>query len=313
MIHGRTVALAVAALLAGGCASGSSIAPPAPQQQEQSAAQSPTESSAARFILANVGRSGATARSPQGSSGGDDGDKGELQLPVLQPCGGGTFATDCSVWIFASGHSTRAAARSAQSLAATSPPALNFCRDGGAFPADLGPPATPSQLLFATYSFGLSYAGTKSAPIVTFVTRSGNVSLQGTFSGNSTSAPSIMLTPVLTTGASRGWLVFFTWSWPADILLVPYEINEIQLAASSSPLVIPAGGSATLGAFDCLGRQIVARKAGSGFGFNRNLGGEAVTSPANELNVPVFGGARPSGFISLSDDRGAQVTVPVGR
>jgi hypothetical protein len=313
MIHGRMVALAVAALLATGCASGSTVPPPTPQQQAQSAAQYPTESSAARFILANVGRSGATVRAPQGRGGGDDddGDRSELQLPTLQPCGMGTFATDCSVWIFASGHSTRAAARSTQSLAGASPPALNFCRDGGAFPADLGPPATPSQLLFATYTFGLNYAGTKSTPIVTFVTRSGNVTLQGTFTGNSTSAPSIMLTPVLTTGASRGWLVFFTWSWPADILLVPYEINEIQLAASSSPLVIPAGGSATLGAFDCLGRKIAARTSGSGFGFNRNLSGEAVTSPANELNVPVFAGAHPSGFINLTDDQGAQVAVPV--
>jgi hypothetical protein len=311
MIHGRTLALALAALFATGCASGSSVAPPAPQQQVQSAAQYAAESSAARFILANAGRN-AIARSPQGWSGGgdDDGDRGELQLPQLASCGAGTFATDCSVWAFSPGHSTRAGARSAQSVASTSPPVLNFCRDGGAFPADLGAPATPSQLLFATYSFGLSYTGTKATPIVTFVTRSSNVSLTGTFAGNATSA-SLLLTPVLTTAASRGWLVFFTWSWPADILLVPYEINEIQLAASSDPLVIPAGGSAALGAFDCLGRKITARAFGSGFGFNHNLSGATVTSPANELNVPVFGGARPTGFISLGDDRGAQVIVPV--
>ena len=307
MIHGRTLALALAALFAAGCASGSSVAPPAPQQQ----VQYPTQSSAARFILANAGRT-VTARSPQGWSGGgdDDGDRRELQLPQLASCGAGAFATDCSVWAFSPGHSTRAGARLAQSVASTSPPVLNFCRDGGAFPADLGAPAAPSQLLSATYSFGLSYTGTKAAPIVTYVTRPSNVSLAGTFTGNATSA-SLQLTPVLTTAASRGWLVFFTWSWPADILLVPYEINEIQLAASSDPLVIPAGGSATLGAFDCLGRKITARTFGSGFGFNHNLSGRTVTSAANELNVPVFGGDRPSGFISLSDDRGAQVIVPV--
>ena len=310
MIHGRTVALALAGLLAGGCAAGGSVAPPAPQQL-QSVAQYPAESSAARFILAGTSANGA-ARAPQGwnSDGDDDGGRSELHLPSLRPCGAGSYATDCSVWVFTPGHSTRAAARSVQSLPATSPPALNFCRDGGNFPADLGPPATPSLLLLAPYTFGLAYTGIKTPPIVTFVTRSANLGVQGTFSGNSTSA-SLSLTPVLTTGAARGWLVFFTWSWPADILLVPYEINEIQLAASSSPLTIPAGGSATLGAFDCLGRPIVARKAGSGFGFNRNVTGEVVTSTASELNVPVFGGAHPSGVIDLRDDRGAQVTVPV--
>jgi hypothetical protein len=311
MIHGRMLALAVAAVFAGGCASGTTTSPPVPQQQ-QSAAQAPAESSAARVILANAGS--PAVRSPQSWSGDgdDDGGGGDLRLPLLQPCGAGALATDCSVWAFSPGHSTRDAGRSVQSLASTSPPVLNFCRDGGAFPADLGAPAMPSQLLFAAFSFGLSYTGTKAAPIVTFVTRSSNVSLAGTFAGNATAA-SLQLTPVLTAGASRGWLVFFTWSWPADILLVPYEINEIQLAASSNPLMIPAGGSATLGAFDCLGRPISARIAGSGFGFNRNLSGGAVTSPANELKVPVFGGTRPSGFISLTDDRGAQVSVPVSR
>ena len=309
MINGRMLALALAAIVAAGCTSGPAVAPPAPQPQ--SAAQASTESSAARVILANA-TSGGT-RSPQSwkGDGDDDGDRGELHLPALQPCGAGTFATDCSVWSFSSGHSTRGATRSAQSIASTSPPVLNFCRDGGAFPADLGAPAMPSQLLFATYSFGLSYLGTKAAPIVTFVTRSSNVALTGTFTGNATTA-SLGVTPVLTTGASRGWLVFFTWSWPADIVLIPYEINEIQLAASSDPLTVPAGGAATLGAFDCLGRPISARITGSGIGFSRAANGGTATSPANELNVPVYGGARPSGSISLTDDHGAQVTVTVG-
>jgi len=262
MTHGCTVALAVAALLASGCAGGSVTPAPPPPQQQIAGAPSLTESSAARFILANVG---SAARSPQRAGGDDEGGRGELQLPELQPCGLGTFATDCSAWVFASGHATRATVRSAQSVASASPPALNFCRDSAGFPADLGAPALPIQSLFATFSFGLTYAGTKPAPIVTYVTRSANISVQGTFAGTAVSAPSIALTPVLTTSASRGWLVFFTWSWPADILLVPYEINEIQLAASSSPLAVPAGGSAPLGAFDCLGRPIVARADGSFF------------------------------------------------
>jgi hypothetical protein len=310
MIHGRMVALALAALLAG-CSASGSVTPPAPQQQ---VAPPLAGSSAARIILANAGLGGAASRSPQGWGGGDDddGDRGLLQLPVLKSCGGGTFATDCSVWVFGSGGGpTRDAARSAQSVAAGAPPALNFCRDGGSFPADLGAPATPPQLLGATYSFSLTYAGTKSPPIVSFVTRAWNLDVQGTFAASATTA-SIRATPTLLTGASRGWLVFFTWTWPADILLIPYEINEIQLAASSSPLLIPAGGSAPLGAFDCLGRKITARVAGSGFGFNHNLSAGSLTSATSELNVPVFAGSRPSGFVYLTDDRGAQVAAPVG-
>src|SRR5665213_293061 len=315
MIHGRTVALALAATFAAGCSSGSSVAPAVPQTEQQSVAQYPAASSAARTMLANVG-SASASRSPRGWDGDgdeDDGGRGELTLPFIEPCGGGTFATRCAAWAFGSsgGGSTRAAGRAVQSVIAGTPPTLNFCRDGVNFPADLGVPATPPQLLGATYSFSLGYVGTHAAPIVTFVTRAWNLNVQGTFTGNATTA-TLQATPTLTTAASRGWLVFFTWSWPADILLVPYGINEIQLAASSDPLVIPSGGSAQLGAFDCLGRPITARVAGSGFGFKQHLNQTSLTSATNELNVPVFAGSRPNGFVSLRDDRGAQVADPVG-
>jgi hypothetical protein len=320
MSQGRSIAVSLALLLAAGCASGGSTPPPAPaQQQPQSVAQYPAESSAARHILANAGRSGATSRSPQSWDGRDDDDDdggwGELALPAILSCGNGTYATDCGVWVWGtngSGNSggTRSAVRSAQSVAVGTPPALNFCRDAALFPSDLGAPASPLTDL-RTSSFSLSYSGTKATPIVSFATRWWNVKLERTFSGRSTFAPAVGVTPLLTNGAARGWLVFFTWSWPADILLVPFAINEIQVAAGSSPLAIPAGGSAPLGAFDCLGRKISARKRGSGFGFNAGLTAASLTSGGSELNAPVFGGANPAGSIALSDDRGARTSVPV--
>jgi hypothetical protein len=320
MSHGRSVAVSLALLLAAGCASGGSTPPPAPAlQQPQAAAQYPTESSAARHILANAGRSGTTSRAPQSWDGRDDDDDdggwGELQLPVISSCGNGTYATDCAVWVWGSNGTgnaggTRSAVRSAQSVAAGTPPVLNFCRDAALFPSDLGAPASPLTDL-RTSSFSLSYSGTKPAPIVSFATRWWNVKLEHTFSGSSTFAPAIAVTPTLTGGAARGWLVFFTWSWPSDIMLVPFAINEIQAGAGSSPLAIPAGGAAQLGAFDCLGRKITARKRGSGFGFNASLSASSLTSAGSELNAPVFGGAAPSGSVALSDDRGARTGVPV--
>ncbi|MDB5073039.1 MAG: hypothetical protein JWM87_4150 [Candidatus Eremiobacteraeota bacterium] len=320
MSQGRSIAVSLALLLAAGCASGSTTPAPAPaQQRPQSVAQYPAESSAARHILANVGRSGATSRSPQSWDGRDDADDdggwGELTLPAIQSCGNGTYATDCTIWVWGtngtgSSGGTRSVVRSAQSVNAGTPPALNFCRDAALLPSDLGAPASPMTGL-ATSSFSLSYSGTKATPIMSFATRWWNVKLERSFSGTSTFAPAVAVTPLLAGGAARGWLVFFTWSWPSDILLVPYAINEIQVAAASSPLAIPAGGSAPLGAFDCLGRKITARKRGSAFGFNAALTAASLTSAGSELNVPVFGGANPAGSIGLSDDRGARTSVPV--
>jgi len=313
MSRGRSIAVSLALLLGAGCASSASAPPVPAPQQAQPAPPYPAESSAARHILANVGKDRAASRSPQSWEGDDDdGGWDELQLPAVQPCGNGTYATDCSVWVWRTGSpgGTRSAVRSAQSVNTSAPPVLNFCRDAALYPADLGPPAiAPSGL--AASSFSLRYAGTKPAPIVSFATGWWNVKLQGTFSGTSTYAPSMTVTPALTTGAARGWLVFFTWSWPADIALVPYAINEIQLAASSSPLAIPPAGSAQLGAFDCLGRTIVARKRGSDFGFSPDLGVSSLTSAGSELNAPVYGGANPGGSVLLSDDRGARTTAAV--
>ena len=162
-----------------------------------------------------------------------------------------------------------------------------------------------------TSAFYLAYTGTKPAPIVTFATRWSNVSVANTFIGTATVANPVTLAPIVTGSAYRGWLVFFTWSWPADILAIPFAVNEIQLSAASAPLAVPPGGSAPLGAFDCLGRPIAATAAGADFGFNPNHSGAKATSASAELNVPVYGGTNPSGAVYLSDDRGARTVDPV--
>ncbi|HWT04996.1 MAG TPA: hypothetical protein VN224_04495, partial [Xanthomonadales bacterium] len=54
-----------------------------------------------------------------------------------------------------------------------------------------------------------------------------------------------------------------------------------------------------------------ATAAGSGFGFNPDHSGARSTSATAELNVPVYGGANPSGTVYLSDDRGARTIDPV--
>jgi hypothetical protein len=116
----------------------------------------------------------------------------------------------------------------------------------------------------------------------------------------------------VTDAPARGWLLFFTWSWPADVLAIPFQINEIQLTASSSPMAIPPGSSAPLGAFDCLGRPITATAAfGSGFGFSPDLKTTSATSAGPELNVPLYTGPAPSGSVILFDDRGAVAATPV--
>jgi hypothetical protein len=96
------------------------------------------------------------------------------------------------------------------------------------------------------------------------------------------------------------------------VLLIPFSVNEIQLAAASSPLAIPPGTSGALGAFDCLGRPVTATASfGSGFGFSADLKTSSVTSAGPELNVPVYTNAAPSGPAMLYDDRGAVVQTPV--
>jgi hypothetical protein len=295
MPHARPVALSLALLFAAGCGSGAGVAPPAPAS-DQPGPRFPAESSAARHILANVGTGGAGSRSVQsrGESDEDDGGWGELQLPAITACSNGTYATDCSVWLFGGG---------------VAPP-LNFCRDAALYPSDLGPSATPLFDLSPS-TFSLTYAGRQSPPIVSFATRWWDVRLQGGFAGSSRTAPAVTLTPTAPNAVTRGWLVFFTWSWPADVLLVPYALNEIQIPRNAAPLAVPPNGSATLRAFDCAGRKIAAQKISGGFGFSPDLSASSVASPASELVTPVFGGPAPSGSIGLSDDRGARSVVPV--
>jgi hypothetical protein len=316
MLHGRVAALALALTLAAGCSGGGSA--PAPQAAGLGAStNAPSESSAARYILANA-TAGSSSRAPQrfdGDGDEDDGGWSTLQLPVVRPCGNGTYATDCTVWNWTrngggAGGGTRSAARAPQSTADVgTPPILNFCSGGPNAP--FGYTFAAPVLAAGPSVFSLTYLGTHAPPIVTFATRWWNVSVQNSFAGTSTVAPQIAVSPALSGGASRGWLVFFTWSWPADILLVPYAIDEIQLAAGSSPLTVPRNGSAQLGAFDCLGRSIAAKRSNTSFGFSPNLrGGDAVTG-ASPLTATVYGGSNPSGTIFLSDDRGARTSAPV--
>ena len=302
----RPLALSVSLLLAAGCASGSgSVAPPAPLQPP-AAPLFPAGSSAAQYILGGIDTSRAAQHHEEGDE--DDGDWHELRLPVLHSCGNGIVATDCSVWTFTNGRGGRSL-RSTAAAPIANAPSLNFCRDS--FPiADLGAPAQPVSGL-GTSAFYLAYTGTKPAPIVTFATRWWAVSVANTFIGNATIANPVTLAPVVTGSAYRGWLVFFTWSWPADILAIPFAVNEIQLSAASAPLAIPPGGSAPLGAFDCLGRPITATAVGSGFGFNPDHSGARLTSATAELNVPVYGGANPAGAMYLSDDHGARTVDAV--
>jgi hypothetical protein len=313
MSFARPLAMSLSLLLAAGCSPGGGAVAPRTPPQPPSAPLFPAGSSAAQHILGGIDPSRAleTSRAAQHRESGDDEDDGgwhELRLPVLQSCGSGIVATDCSVWTFTNGRGGRSL-RSTAATAIANPPSLNFCRD--AFPvADLGAPAQP-VLGLGTSAFYLAYTGTKPAPIVTFATRWSDVSVANTFAGSATVANPVTLAPVTTGSAYRGWLVFFTWSWPADILAIPFAVNEIQLAAASAPLAVPPGGSAPLGAFDCLGRPITATAAGSSFGFNPDHGGARLTSATAELNVPVYGGANPSGTISLSDDRGARTVDPV--
>ena len=308
MSFARPLAMSLSLLLAAGCSpGGGTLAPTAPQAP--SAPLFPAGSSAAQYILGGIDASRAARHHDDGDGDGDDDDGGwhDLHLPVLQPCGNGILATDCAVWTFTNGRGGRSLRSTAPATLANAP-SLKFCRD--AFPADLGAPAQPMVGL-GTSAFYLAYTGTKPAPIVTFATRWSDVSVANTFTGTSTVANPVTLAPVVTGSAYRGWLVFFTWSWPADILAIPFAVNEIQLSAASAPLAIPPGGSAALGAFDCLGRPITATAVGSGFGFKPDRSGGKATSTSAELNAPVYGGTSPSGAVYLSDDRGARTTDPV--
>ena len=318
--HAGALSLSLSLLLAAGCGGGgggggaSTPLAPAPTPSP-AASQYPSASSAATYMLSKVSSSPPNVQ--YGPNNQDDGGWSELQLPALQQCGNGALATDCKVWTFSgqTGSATSRTPRSARfprtPIVGSRTPTLNFCRDAASYPGDLGRPAIPVTNLSGTI-FSVSYSGTKALPIVTFATRAWTVQVTNSFSAAANSAPAIGVTPAVTDTPARGWLLFFTWSWPADVLLMPFGINEIQLASSSSPLAIPPGTSAPLGAFDCLGRPITATSSfGSGFGFSADLTSASVTSAGPELNVPVYTGATPAGNAVLYDDRGATVQTPV--
>jgi hypothetical protein len=319
MKDGRIVGLSLLLLLASGCGGGGGGSAPTPLAPSP-ATPSPTPtasaiSSAAAHIVATVNQSPPPV--PYGPTNPDDGGWSELNLPTLQQCGNGTLATDCTVWSFVEKTSS-AAARAPQTvrrrrvaIVGSEPPTLNFCSDATAYPADLGSSAIPVEGL-GSDTFSVTYSGTKQLPIVTFATRPWSLRVANSFSGTTTMAPAVAVSAAETSTPSRGWLLFFTWTWPADVLLIPYQVNEIQLNAASSPLAIPARSSARLGAFDCLGRSITATSSlGSGFGFSSDLKTSSVTSTGPELNVPIYTGATPSGSAVLYDDLGATIQTPV--
>jgi hypothetical protein len=304
--YGRLSALALATLLIAGCAGGGSAPPPA---ATNAGSAIPADSSAAQHILAHADTSRRAVQSTP--SGYDDGGWSTLQLPKIVACGGGTYSNDCSDWVFTSGSTSEVGCTRANPNCNSSaePPDLNFC--GSSVPSDLAEPS-PAPMPFAPQTFSLAYNGTRNAPIVTFATRWWAVNVSGSFTGSATTAPAITVTPALTGMAARGWLLFFTWSWPADIMLVPYGVNEIQLSGTSSPLSLTGGSPAQLGAFDCLGRSITALAAGTGFGFSSNLRTRQITSSGSELNAPVWFTGSPNGSILLFDDRGATALTTVG-
>ncbi len=309
MTYVRMFAFALAASLVAGCSGVAATDPPAVARQATPDAI-PAGSSAAAHILAHVD---TTRRAASAGRAYDDGGWSSLQLPRIVACGGGAYSNDCADWVFSGNGSTPGpCTRQDQDCSPgtpAGPPDLNFC--AGSYPSDIPAPAiAPVALVPQTVS--LTYAGTKSAPIVTFSTRWAAVSVSGSFAGTSTSAPALTVTPVASPYASRGWLLFFTWSWPADVLILPYQVNEIQLSAASSPLPVTGTSPAQLGAFDCLGRSMDALAAGKGFGFSADQRTRQIVSPGSELNAPVWFSPGADGAILLYDNRGATALTTVG-
>jgi len=308
--YGRTLALACAAILIAGCSSGAGTQPALAPAYQAPAPAIPAGSSAAAHILAQLG----AARTPASAGGDyDDGGWSSLQLPALAACGGGTYSNDCANWVVNGGPTTGAPCTRANpncnNVIPPPPPDLNFC--SAAAPAGLAPPAI-APVAFAPQTFSLMYAGSRAAPIVTFPTRWDAVSVSGSFSGTSTSAGAITVTPSPRAGAARGWLLFFTWSWPADVFLVPYQVNEVQIAGTSAPLNLAGGSPAQLAAYDCLGRNLSAIAAGRGFGFSSDERAKTVSARAATLNAPVWFGTGAAGAIVVYDDRGGNALTTVG-
>lgn len=307
MTYGRTLALALSMLLLAGCGGG--VAPSAQSALRDAQGNAiPAGSSAAAHILAHADTGRRTAASLQPQY--DDGGIGSLQLPQIVACTDGTYSNDCADWTLASAAtSTGPCPRTNPNCHAGVGADLNFCAAG--YPSDIPAPAL-APVAVSPQTLSLAYGGSAAGPILTFSTRPWAVTVTGTFSGTSTSAPSLTVAPVASPFASRGWLVFFTWSWPADVLLIPYQVNEIQVSAASSPLPLAGGSPTQLGAADCLGRSVTALALGRDFGFSADLRAKQAASRGPELNVPVWFASAASGSILLVDDRGATALTTVG-
>jgi hypothetical protein len=304
-MDGRNLAVLLAAGLLAGCSSSSgSPAPSATVQQPPqtlSSALYPAGSSAARHILANVDPT-TVRRRAQGSgtsSSYDDGGWGELLLPAVQPCANGAYSNNCANW------GTPQPMRTGGTTIAPGAPDLDLCGDAADYPqTTLGDPVEYPEPLAPT-TFSLAYSGSQPLPIISFDTRQFVASLSNGFAANSASA-SMTLTPELTTSAGRGWLLFSTWSWPADFILIPYQVNEIQIAQSSSPLAVSPGNPGTLGAFDCLQRPMAALMLGSGvtFGSTGDWPVFTTSSTTNVMQATVAAtDSRPQAAILVVDDR----------
>ena len=302
----------LAAALLAGCSAGSGTVP---SSVTPGGDPGLSGSSAARHILANVTGTRAAA-GHHAESGYDDGGFGQLQLPQLVACGDGIYSTNCSLWSYPFTTSPNAGARSAQTVViggggggSSGPPVLNFCAaqpSWAQFLADAGSNAAPVLHRLGPVNFSVRYLGTQTGPIVTFGTNPFVASLTGSFASGATAAQFTM-TPSVTTSAGRGWLLFFTWSWPADILLIPYSVNEIQLAPYDASVALSsASPTAKLAALDCLGESIAAKTFGKGV----TLGAPAATSLTGELLTTITGGSSPATIV-LTDGAGASAAVPV--
>jgi len=314
-MDGRNLAVLLAVGLLAGCSSSSGAVAPSTviqqPQQAQSSALYPAGSSAARHILANVNPSTVRrrAQSNGSSSSYDDGGWGELQLPAVQACQNGAYSNDCANW------GTVQPTRTGGTTIQPGAPDLDLCGDAADYPqARLGNPVEQPVPLAPT-NFTLAYTGSQPLPIISFNTRFFVASLSNGFAPNAASA-SLTLTPLLTNTAGRGWLLFSTWSWPADFILIPYQVNEIQVAQSSSPLSVSPGNPGTLGAFDCLGRSMAALMLGNGVTFGSAKGWPVFTATStNVMQATVTAtNGDPQAAILIVDDRfgSALTTVTPG-
>ncbi|MGD1067668.1 MAG: hypothetical protein ABR975_12705, partial [Vulcanimicrobiaceae bacterium] len=281
-MDGRNLAVLLAVGLLAGCSSSSGALAPSSAvqqpQQTQSSALYPAGSSAARHILANVDTTAVRRRTQSSSSSSsyDDGGWGQLVLPAVQPCENGAFSNNCANWGTLQGN------RVGGTSVVPGAPDLDLCSDAADYPqATLGNPVEyPGPL--APTTFTLAYSGSQPLPIISFNTRLFVASLSNGFAPNAASA-SMTLTPLLTSTAGRGWLLFSTWSWPADFIVIPYQVNEIQVAQSSSPVVTAPGSPGTLGAFDCLQRPMGALMLGDGVTFGSAKGWPVLTTTSTNV------------------------------